>query len=162
MLMDSGHIQEQDVKYLNKKKKRKGEPPVDPIYTREDARKTLSHFIGVGLHRQFSVADGVSVTFYNAGHILGSASVQLDIQEHSTGKKWRVVFSGDLGRDEVAILNSPEPTEDADVVIMESTYGNREHEPYGQAFKALHSQLYGPTYARSAHQGWCQPSPHLR
>jgi len=138
MLMDSGHIQEQDVKYLNKKKKRKGEPPVDPIYTREDARKTLSHFIGVGLHRQFSVADGVSVTFYNAGHILGSASVQLDIQEHSTGKKWRVVFSGDLGRDEVAILN------------------------YGQAFKALHSQLYGPTYARSAHQGWCQPSPHLR
>ena len=73
MLMDSGHIQEQDVAYLNKRKRRRGEPPVEPIYTRNDAQVSLAQFVGVGLHRPIRVADGVDLTFYNAGHILGAA-----------------------------------------------------------------------------------------
>lgn len=137
MLMDSGYIQEKDVEYVNKRNRRRGEAPVDPIYTSADARQSLDSFIGVGFHRTFPVADGVEATFYGAGHILGAAFVQLDIREHATGKKWRLVFSGDVGREEVAILNPPEAAHDADVVIMESTYGDKLHGPYEAARKAL-------------------------
>jgi len=137
MLMDSGHIQEQDVRYLNKKKRRKGEPPVDPIYTRADAKASLDHFVSVGLRRPISVADGVKITFFEAGHILGAACVQLDIREHETGKSWRVVFSGDLGRDETSILHAPERLETADILLLESTYGDRLHESYDDAGRKL-------------------------
>lgn len=137
MLMDGGYIQEQDAKYLNKKKERKGEPLIEPIYTQDDAQATLGLLIGVGMKRKFTVADGVDVTFHTAGHILGSAIVQLDIHEFDTGKKWRVVFSGDLGRDETALLNPPEKIAEADIVIMESTYGNKDHGDYSQARKRL-------------------------
>ena len=81
MLMDSGHIQEQDVYYLNKQKRRKGEPEVEPIYTQADARRSLTQFVSVGVHRPVIVADGVELTFYDAGHILGAAFVGLDIRE---------------------------------------------------------------------------------
>ncbi|MCB0062792.1 MAG: MBL fold metallo-hydrolase [Caldilineaceae bacterium] len=137
MLMDSGHIMEKDVEYVNKRRRRKGEPPVEPIYTQDDVQKTFDQFIGIGLHRTVPIADGVQLTFHNAGHILGAAFVQLDIREQSTGKQWRVVFSGDLGRYESAILNPPEVPPDADIVIMESTYGSRHHEPYKSARKHL-------------------------
>jgi len=138
MLMDSGYIMEKDVEYVNKRRRRKGEPPVEPIYTQDDVQQTFEQFIGVGLHRPVTVADGVVLTFYNAGHILGAAYVQLDIHEHATGKEWRVVFSGDIGRYESIILNPPDPVPpDADIVIMESTYGDRLHEPYSSARKAL-------------------------
>lgn len=137
MLLDSGHIQEQDVIYLNKKKRRKGEPPIEPIYTRQDAQASLDQFIGVGLYRTIPVADGVELTFHNAGHILGSAIVQLDVEERSSGRKWRIVFSGDLGRKDVSILNRSDLLDSADLLIMESTYGNRLHEPYEQASKKL-------------------------
>lgn len=133
MLMDSGHIQEQDVLYLNKKKQRKGEAPIEPIYTKEDARLALGAFISVGYHRPVLVADGVRATFYMAGHILGSAFVTLDIEEHATGKRWRLVFSGDLGRDAITILPPPETVDTADILIMESTYGNRLHGTITQA-----------------------------
>ncbi len=137
MLLDSGHIQEQDVLYLNKKKRRKGEPPVEPIYTRQDAQESLDQFIGVGLYRTINVADGVKLTFHNAGHILGAAIVQLDVEEKSSGRTWRIVFSGDLGRKDVSILKRPDLLGEADILIMESTYGNRLHEPYEQASKKL-------------------------
>ncbi|MEZ4712923.1 MAG: MBL fold metallo-hydrolase [Caldilineaceae bacterium] len=137
MLMDSGHIQEQDVLYLNKKKRRKGEPPVEPIYTRQDAEKSFEYFISIGLHRTVSVTDGVDLTFFDAGHILGAAFVQLDIREHATGKKWRLVFSGDLGRQETPILHPPEAPADADIVLMESTYGDKLHGEFTQARKLL-------------------------
>ncbi len=137
MLMDSGHIQEQDALYLNKKKKRKNEPLVDPIYTKEDAQKSLEYFVSVGYHRPILVADGVKATFYTAGHILGSAFVVLDINEHATGKQFRLVFSGDVGRDAIAILPPPETVDSADILIMESTYGNRLHGTITQARKRL-------------------------
>lgn len=137
MLMDSGHIQEQDALYLNKKKKHKGEPLVEPIYTKEDAQMSLEYFVSVGYHRPILVADGVKATFYTAGHILGSAFVVLDIDEHATGKQFRLVFSGDVGRDAIAILPPPETVNSADILIMESTYGNRLHGTITQARKRL-------------------------
>ena len=137
MLLDSGHIHENDVTYLNKRRKRRGLPPVEPLYTKKDAQKSLPQFISVGMHRPIPVTDGVTLTFHNAGHILGSAFEALDIHEEATGKTWRLVFSGDLGRDEIAILKSPETLTDADIVIMESTYGDRLHGPYAAARREL-------------------------
>ena len=137
MLMDSGYIQEQDAAYLNKQKAKKGEPPIEPIYTQRDAQRSLAQFIGVGLHRPISVGDGVTLTFYEAGHILGAAFVCLDIQERQTGKSWRLVFSGDLGRGEATILHQPEVLREADVLILESTYGDRLHGPYESAHRQL-------------------------
>jgi metallo-beta-lactamase family protein len=135
MLMDSAYIQEQDVVYLNKQKAKRREPPIEPLYTQQDARRSLEHFISVGLHRPFLVADGVTATFHNAGHILGSAFVELQSREGD--KAWRVVFSGDLGRAEVSILKPLETLASADLVIMEATYGNKLHEPYESARKQL-------------------------
>ncbi len=137
MLLDSGHIQESDVEYLNKKRARQGEPPLIPLYTRADAQAALEHFIGAGYHRPVPVADGVQATFYYAGHILGSACIALDIRDRATGKAWRVVFSGDVGRAEIPIVTSPDPLTEADILIMESTYGNRLHGTYEEATKKL-------------------------
>lgn len=137
MLMDSGHIQEQDVAYLNKQRSKKGEPPVEPIYTRQDAQHCLGQFISVGTERKVAVADGVDLTFHHAGHILGAATVQLDIREFSTGEQCRVVFSGDLGRNQSMILNPPMMLAETDILIMESTYGDRLHDSYDQARKQL-------------------------
>ncbi len=137
MLLDSGHIQESDVAYLNKKRARQGEPLIEPIYTQADARASLAQFIGTGYHRPVAVADGVATTFYYAGHILGSSCVALDIRDRETGKDWRVVFSGDIGRAEIPIVKSPDPLDAADILIMESTYGNRLHGTYEDASKKL-------------------------
>jgi len=157
MLMDSGHIHEQDVAYLNKQRRKRNEPPVEPLYTQTDARASLKQFISVGFHRPVPVADGVEVTFVPAGHILGAAFVQLDIREPSTGRRWRLVFSGDIGRFTSPILQSPECFDFADIVIMESTYGNRLHESYDDARKRLrdiinktarrHGKLIIPAFA---------------
>ena len=130
MLMDSGHIQEQDVAYLNKKRRKRGEPPVDPIHTRQDAQESLSQFVGIGLHRKIIVADGVELTFYDAGHILGAAHVCLDVHNRDENRTVRLVFSGDIGRDETAILKAPESIREADVLLMESTYGDKLHGTY--------------------------------
>lgn len=137
MLMDSGFIQEKDVEYLNRKRSRRGEPPVEPVYTREDARATLPLFVSVGEGRPVLIADGVTLTFRNAGHILGSAFVELEIEEFSRGRSWRLVFSGDLGREEIALLRSPAVAKDADLLIMESTYGGRLHGQYEKALRRL-------------------------
>ena len=127
MLMDSGHIQESDTEYINKRRRKDNLPPIAPLYTRQDAQESLTHFVTIGLHRPFQVVDGVQVTFHNAGHILGSAWVALDIREFATGKQSRVIFSADVGRPGMAILNDPELPDAADILILESTYGSRLH-----------------------------------
>jgi metallo-beta-lactamase family protein len=137
MLLDSGHIQESDAEFVNKKRAREGEPSIQPLYTRADAEAALPHFVGIGLHRPIPVADGVTVTFYNAGHILGSAFLALDIKEFATGKQWRLTYSGDLGRPGMAILPDPEQPEAADVLLMESTYGDRLHQEKDEARREL-------------------------
>ena len=137
MLMDSGHIQEQDVEYVNKKRSRDGLPPMEPLYTQHDVQACLNQFVGIGFGRPVPVTDGVEITFVEAGHILGAASVQLDIREFSSGKQWRVVFSGDIGRASSPILHPPQTFDAADIVIMETTYGDRLHENYTDARKKL-------------------------
>lgn len=137
MLLDAGHIQENDIEYLNKQRARKGEPPLAPLYTQADAEAAMAQFTGIGLRHPISIAEGVNLTFYNAGHILGSASIVLDLRETSTGKSWRLVFSGDIGRKEMAILWPPQTPENPDILIIESTYGDRLHGTPQEARKEL-------------------------
>ncbi|RBP47483.1 metallo-beta-lactamase family protein [Roseimicrobium gellanilyticum] len=128
MLPDSAHIQESDVKWLNKKREKQKLPLLEPTYNRMDAEKCLRQFVTINYHRPMPVADGVKFSFIDAGHILGAAQVILDIDDRETGKKSRLLFSGDVGRPKSDLLNPPEPSEGIDYVIMESTYGGREHE----------------------------------
>lgn len=142
MLRDSAYIQEHDAAYANKKRAEHGLPPVSPIYTHEDAIASLEHFISVGYGRPVTVGPGVQCTFLDAGHILGSAFVLLEIEEGR--KKTRVLFSGDLGRRNMPILRDPTPAPPADVLIIESTYGDRVHAPREEAEQRL-LELIGET-----------------
>jgi metallo-beta-lactamase family protein len=143
MLRDSAHIHEQDVAYVNKKRARKGQPPVEPIYTTDDAIASLEHFISVGYNRPVPIAPGVRCTFLDAGHILGSALVFLEIEEPGH-EQTRVLFSGDLGRDDMPILRDPTPAPEADILIIESTYGDRLHKLHEEAEQKL-LRLIGET-----------------
>ncbi len=127
MLRDSGHIQEMDALYVNKKRARKGEPPIEPIYTQEDAVNCLGQFVSLGYGRPFPILPGVRLTFVDAGHILGSAIVILDIEADNGADPHRFVFSGDLGRPEKPILEDPTLLDGCDTLIIESTYGDRLH-----------------------------------
>jgi metallo-beta-lactamase family protein len=146
MLRDSGNIQERDVEYVNKKRRKRGEPPVEPIYTEEDAIHALGCFLAIGYERPYTVVPGVTLTFYDAGHMLGSAMVMLDIADDE-GRSRRLVFSGDVGRPDTPILRDPARLDAADVVIMESTYGGRTHPPIDQSEKEL-KQAINETYQR--------------
>jgi metallo-beta-lactamase family protein len=128
MLADSAKIQRYDAEWLNKKHKKKGLPEVEPLYTAEDAERAVRQFVNIGYDRSIPVAEGVKVTFIDAGHILGAAQVVLDLHEFETGRRKRLVFSGDIGRGNNTLLNDPVIPEDVDYLIMESTYGAREHE----------------------------------
>jgi len=128
MLRDSAHIQERDVEFVNKKNKRKGLPPIAPIYTVPDAITSLKNFVGIEYEKTFNVCDTVKATFYDAGHILGSAVTAFDVQEN--GRRTRLLTLYDLGREGNPILRDPTVVDGADCVITESTYGAREHAPY--------------------------------
>jgi len=125
MLPDSGHIQEEDIKYLNKKKKKKGEPPREPLYTQEDAENSLRFFSGHPYEQQISLGGENSVTFYDAGHVLGSSTPLLEIE--GNGGKVRIGYAVDLGRKNIPILNDPVTPPDIDYLFLESTYGGRLH-----------------------------------
>ena len=107
MLVDCGHIQDGDVKIFNKRRVAKGLPPVDPIYTEEDARACMELFIGIAYDRRFYINSDISVRFTNTGHMLGSGVVTLEVNEE--GKKIRVAYTGDIGRPESRLLKSPAP-----------------------------------------------------
>ncbi len=123
MLADSAHIQESDARFLS----RRNQPASEPLYSTRDAVKAVERMIGMPYDTTFDVVPGIRATFTDAGHILGSASVALDCTESGVTK--RVVFSGDVGRNGLPIIRDPNPPRGADVVIMESTYGNRDHAP---------------------------------
>lgn len=145
MLPDSGHIQEKDAEFVNKRHKKRGEPPVEPIYTEEDAYESLGNFVSINYQRTRQIVEGVDLTLYDAGHMLGSAIVALDIEDRDAGRDIRLVFSGDLGRKGLPILRDPTVINHADVLIMESTYGARVHEPMddiSQDFKKIIKDVY--------------------
>lgn len=127
MLADSAHVQAADAKFINKKRAKKNLPPVEPLYSAEEAETTLKQFISVGYNRPIPIADGVMLTFLDAGHILGSAQIQLDIRDEETGRRSRFLFSGDIGRGNNSILRDPAHAEDVDYLVMESTYGGIQH-----------------------------------
>lgn len=148
MLLDSGHIQERDVEFVNKKARKRGEPEVEPIYTQVDATASLHYFISQGYHRPRKIAPGIQLTFVDAGHMLGSASVVLDIEDKDANKDVRLVFSGDIGRKGIPIIRDPESPDSAEILIMESTYGNRTHEPYVESDREL-ERIINSTYRRN-------------
>ncbi len=133
MLRDSAKIQQYDVEFLNKKRAKKGLPPIEPYYTIEDVTESLKYFIGIGYDRPYRVMPGITLTFYDAGHILGSAIVALEIEDEVERRTVRLVFSGDLGRPDRPILRDPTFIDEADVLIVESTYGDRNHEALEEA-----------------------------
>lgn len=131
MLEDSGKIQEEDIKYVNKINKRLGLPLRKPLYTRREALKAASRFRAIPYGRRFCVAKDIFITFYDAGHILGSSIIVLDIKEGEENIK--LGYAVDLGRKNLPLLNDPVVPRGLDYLILESTYGGRLHAPIEEA-----------------------------
>ncbi len=126
MLKDSGYIQESDTQWINKSRRRSGKEPVEPLYSVEDAENSLRYFEPVLYDQKVEINGGISVRFKDAGHILGSSIIEIWIEEKKDTAK--IVFSGDLGTSGKPLIRDPEFIDEADYLIMESTYGDREHE----------------------------------
>jgi metallo-beta-lactamase family protein len=126
LLEDSATIQRDDTRFLNKRRAKKGLPPIEPLYSVEDALASFELLDKQAYQHWFKVIDGVQAMFTDAGHIIGSSSVHLKITENNVVK--RLTFSGDVGRYRDMILKSPETFPQADYIILESTYGNRLHD----------------------------------
>lgn len=127
MLADSGHIQEKDAEYVTKKHRKKNLPPVEPLYTSLDAKTSMKYFRRISYHSEFSPIPGVIASFVDAGHMLGSASIKLQIKEN--GFTVKLGFTGDLGRPHMPILRDPQALGDINVLISESTYGGKLSDP---------------------------------
>ncbi|HEX7652484.1 MAG TPA: MBL fold metallo-hydrolase, partial [Verrucomicrobiae bacterium] len=145
MLLDSAHIQESDALFVSKWRAKKHLPPVEPLYRVPDAEKAVRQFVGHAYETPFSPLPGVTVTFRDAGHVLGSAQVILDVTER--GRRFRWLFSGDVGRGQDELLRDPGTVEGVDYLQIESTYGNREHAVRVDA-DAVVARLVGETIAR--------------
>lgn len=139
LLMDSARIEESDVRRVNRYRRKQGKTPFEPLYTEEDVIETLERFQTVEYGHPVELFDGISLHFVDAGHMLGSASVVLDIEEGSRSR--RLLFSGDIGRIGAAMLRDPVTVPDADIVIMESTYGTRKHEVATDAKQMLRDMV---------------------
>ncbi len=141
MLEDSAEIQAQDAAYINRaiERDKADMEPVEPLYTQDDVAGTLGLMVSVPYHREIVIAQGVKLTFYDAGHVLGSAMVALDIDV--VGDERRLVFSGDVGRRNMPILRDPEIPPRASYLIMESTYGDRTHDPIERMEDELHDVI---------------------
>lgn len=141
MLRDAAYLHEKDAEWQNKKRRRKGLATVEPLYTGEDARDALTQFVDLEYDAPREIVPGIEVTLRNAGHILGAAIVELAL--HERGNVFRLVFSGDLGYSTAPLLREPTRLEHADLVLMESTYGNRNHRPFDSTLEELSSIFRG-------------------
>ncbi len=148
MLPDSGSIQEMEVEQLNRRRVKRGQEEVEPIYTLEDATASLAQFYGLGYETWFEPARGIRARFWNAGHLLGSASVEIEVSENG-GKPLRLLFSGDIGPDNKMLHPDPEAPSGFDYVICESTYGGRDRfEREGDARREILAQEVNAAAAR--------------
>ena len=146
MLMDSAYIQAADAEYLNKHELYDPDfGPVDPLYDEYDVMKAMGQFVSVDYHRDFNVAPHVQCRFLEAGHVLGSSIVQLDVKTASG--KTRIAFTGDLGRQNMPLMKDPEAPIQPNYLIIESTYGDRSHEPIS-SMKTQLARVVNETYAR--------------
>ncbi len=139
MLRDSAHLQTRDVEFVNKRRKKQNKNLFEPLYVQEDVEKAMQQFIGVQYDRAVEVVPGVRATFTDAGHILGSSGIILDINEK--GKSTRLGFSGDIGRSEMPIIHDPNFPRELDALIMESTYGGRLHSVADEVEEVLISTI---------------------
>lgn len=142
VMLDSARIQEEEAKYRARKARRKNKKGknIEPLYTTLDALNSLDYFTDIaGFETSYNLADGISITFFDAGHILGSASVAMDLEENGISK--RVLFSGDLGYSGRVILRDPKLPSDSDVVVMETTYGNRLHKQLEPSIEELYEAI---------------------
>ncbi len=135
MLFDSAHIQEMEAQWKNKKRARHGQSKIDPLYSQEDAAKTLPLIQTREYNQEFSPVEGMRVVLKDAGHILGSSFVEIRVNEG--GQEYKLVFSGDLGRPQQLLVNDPSNVEKADFLFLESTYGNRNHKNEGESLDEL-------------------------
>ncbi|MBC8044719.1 MAG: MBL fold metallo-hydrolase [Rhizobacter sp.] len=136
MLQDSAFIQEKDAEFISKRNKKKNLPAVEPLYTIEDAQLALESFISLPYHKPLTISEGVELTFFDSGHILGSSTPTFTLKEN--GKTIRFAFTGDLGRPDTPIIRDPEPPPmPIHYLITESTYGNRLHKPKDEVEKVL-------------------------
>ena len=126
MLLDSAHIQEFEAEWKNRKAERAGRPKVEPLYSRIDVENAIKCFVGVEYEQEKIVAEGITVRFVDAGHLLGSSSIEVTITENGVTKK--IIFSGDIGNTNQPLISDPVYLKGADYVVMESTYGDRTHE----------------------------------
>ena len=139
MTKDSGHIQEYDVQFVNKRRARKGQPPIEPLYTVEDAVAAAKQLKPQEYDLGFETIPGTRATFVEAGHILGSASVILELEEG--GRRVRLMFSGDIGRPGMPIVKDPVLPNEIDYLVLESTYGDRTHDEPVKAYEELQAVL---------------------
>lgn len=137
ILKDSAKIQAQDHERLNRKRERAGKPPLDPLFNLSHVEAIMSHAQAVPYHDPVAVAPGITAHFVDSGHMLGSASIQLTVEDQ--GQRKVVVFSGDLGPKGVPILRDAEPFHEADLVFLESTYGSRDHKPFRETVEEFYS-----------------------
>jgi metallo-beta-lactamase family protein len=135
MLPDAAYLHEKDAEWENKKRRRKGLAAVAPLYTRDDVRSVMGQFVGLEYDERREIVPGVAITLRNAGHILGAAIIELELSEN--GQQFHLVFSGDLGYDAAPLMQAPTQIDLADLVIMESTYGNRNHRPFAATLDEL-------------------------
>lgn len=140
MLVDSAHIQEADLRFVNKRRLKRGEPPLKPLYNVNDAENCLAQLVKVQYEEKYTVCEGVTVSFTDSGHILGSAAVNLEITENGAVKK--LCFTGDIGRYNGSILKDPQPFPQADYIIAESTYGDRLHSDATYSEQQLFNIVY--------------------
>ncbi|MEM9410350.1 MAG: MBL fold metallo-hydrolase, partial [Planctomycetota bacterium] len=136
LLLDSAKIQRNDIKYVNRKRAKQNKKPFEPLYEQQDAVQTIKQIRTVEYGAEFSPCEGVKCRFHVAGHMLGAAIVELNLSEPGKDPV-KLVFSGDIGRSEMPILKDPVTVDGADYVIMEATYGNRNHEKGGDAKASL-------------------------
>lgn len=139
MLLDAGFVQERQAENTNRYLARRGEPLVDPLYTQLDAAEVLPYFKPIALDTEFSPANGVTARFVEAGHILGSAAIDLWLEEK--GKKVHLWFSGDIGRRNMPILRDPVFPTHADILLMESTYGDAPHRDPELAYQEMKREI---------------------
>jgi len=135
MLRDSAYLQEKDLEFVNRIRRRQNKAEMEPLYNMSDVEAAMDRFVGVDYDRAFTIAPGVEVMFRDAGHILGSTGFHAEINEGL--KPVRLGFSGDIGRPNMPLTNDPNILRDLDILIMESTYGNRLHGAYGDVEEEL-------------------------
>ncbi|MFW5922936.1 MAG: MBL fold metallo-hydrolase [Planctomycetota bacterium] len=147
MLMDSAYLQKKDVEYVNKKRRKRGKNPFEPLYVKADARKVIQQFEALPYENPLEVAEGIKVNFHDAGHILGAALTEIQVTENNRTE--RILYTGDMGRKDQPILRDPVIVRDVDQLITESTYGNRLH-PQEEDVKATLEELCRRTMENSS------------